>query len=275
MLFKKRKIKIGIAIGSGAVRGYSAIAILEKLDELFKEKEDKITISYISGSSVGAIIGAYYALYEDLDGLKKKIKEMNRKNWLGLLDFNNPLKSILKGEKIKKYFKENFFGDKTFNDLKIPLIIVATNLNDRTKIYFKEGPLIDAIMASISIPGILPPYEIEEKYFVDGGIKEDIPYEILLKKNVDKVIGIKLGNYKNIEFSNYKNNIFNILFYTYYTLLDNTEIKEEYKNKIFFFTPEFEKKKGDFIKFFEFEKYYKPGIKEFKNKKEELLNWLF
>lgn len=95
-LNKMSKKKIGLALGSGAVRGYAIVPILKKL-----EKEG-IEISAISGSSIGALIGAYYSLHGEVDSFMSISKNLTRKDFLKLVDLNNPKVSMIKGKKIKE-----------------------------------------------------------------------------------------------------------------------------------------------------------------------------
>ena len=146
-----KKIKLGLALGSGTARGYAHIPIINFLIK------NNVKIDMISGSSAGAIIGAYFALYGEVKSLEKLLRSITKKESLHLIDLNNPKKSIIKGIRIKKYLEDNFFGSKTFKDTKIPLYISATNIKTKKVVYFNKGKIIDAVMASISVPAIFPP----------------------------------------------------------------------------------------------------------------------
>jgi NTE family protein len=181
--------EIGLALGSGAVRGFALIPIIKRL-----EKED-IPISAISGSSVGALVGAYYALHGEIGSLFDQVKKMERKNYLKLADPNNPKRSLFKGKKIKKFLTDNYFGEKTFKDVNIPLYICATDLVRKKPVYMTRGKLVDAVMASISIPGLVPPYKIGKRRCVDGGVLDPVPIQPLLDRGMRKIVGVNLtGN---------------------------------------------------------------------------------
>ncbi len=259
-------MKIGLALGSGSARGYAHIAIIKALEK------HNIKPDYIAGTSIGAIIGAYYALYEDVDDLISKIKSMRKADLLMLVDLNTPKISLIKGIKIKKFLKENFFKDKTFKDTKIPLTICATDISHKKAVYFEKGKIIDAVMASVSIPGIFPPYKINNAYFIDGGVLHPIPYEILLKKGMDKVIGINLNSISSKN--NKKMDVFHILMDAFSIMMNEIQ-KARNTDKVFILNPVFTlKASADSFKFYELDKFYKPGEEIIKNKIKELKEWL-
>ncbi len=274
-MFFKKKIKknkkIGWALSSGSSRGYATIPIIQEL-----QKNDIIP-DVISASSVGSLIGAYFALYGEVDTLLEKAKSMSKKDFLMLIDLNNPKKSAIKGKKIKKFLEENFFGNATFNDLKIPLIINTTQINNFQSIFFTEGKLVDAIMASISIPGIFPPYKIGDYYYIDGGISKHLPYEVLFRKyNVDKVVAVDvIAGMSEFDDGDIKFSIFNILFHSFYSLLKTTKISNKYKEKVFLLIPKWEEKRvGSAISFHKIDKMVESGKKSIEQYIDEIKVWL-
>ena len=96
---KRSKKKIGLALGSGAVRGFAIIPIIKRL-----EKEG-IEIAAVSGSSIGALIGAYYSIHGEIDSFMDISKDLTRKDFLKLVDLNNPKSSIIKGRKIRDFIQ--------------------------------------------------------------------------------------------------------------------------------------------------------------------------
>ncbi len=228
-----KKKKLGLCLGGGAARGYSLIPIIQKLSR------DGVVPDAVSGASIGSIIGAYYCLNGEVDSLLEEIKKMSKKDFAKLIDLNNPTKSAIKGRRIKKLLQDKFFGNKTFDDLKIPLVIVATDIASFTPVYFTKGKLIDAIMASSSIPGIFPPYKIDGKLYIDGGVSKHIPYKILFTKfNVKKVVAVDLvsGVSKTSKDTN-EYNIVDILFGAFYAILRTAKIEDIYKKKVFLLIP--------------------------------------
>lgn len=178
----KNRARLGLVLGSGSARGLSFIGVLKVFDE------ENIPIDYITGSSIGAIIGGMYASgirAKDIEGIFLHLK-LKR-----FLDFTVPSKGILSGDKIEERIRE-IIKNKKFNELYIPFSIVATDLVKGQRVIFEQGDVAHAIRASIAIPGIFTPVEMEDMILVDGGVTDPIPSDIV-KKHVDKVIAIDLS----------------------------------------------------------------------------------
>jgi NTE family protein len=185
-IFKKdEKKKVGLVLGSGGSWGFSHIGVLKILEE------NKIYPDQIVGCSMGAIIGAYYALNPCVKDLEKIALKLTRFNLMRLVDVTIPKTSLIGGKKIRKFI-EDLIGDKSFSDTKIPLRIVATDLEKGEEVIFSQGKLIDAIMSSISIPGIFPPVCFNGKILVDGGVINPTPINVLKNRVVDIIIGVDL-----------------------------------------------------------------------------------
>ena len=141
------RLKIGLALGSGGARGLAHIGVLKTLEE------NNIPIDYIAGVSSGSIAGAYYSLNGEIDSLEKKVLQLTKKDLLKLIDITSPKRALISGNKIKSFIGE-LISNKSFSDTKIPLRIIATDLCSGEGIQITEGRLVDAIRASISLPGI-------------------------------------------------------------------------------------------------------------------------
>jgi len=189
---KKRKLKVGLALGSGGSWGLAHIGILKVLEE------NNIPIDYIAGSSMGAIIGAIYALNLNVKELEERAFSLTKKDLVKLLDLNIPKVSLIKGNKIRS-FLEKLIGDKYFSDTKIPFKIVTTDLESGKEIVINNGKLVDAIMASISIPGIFPPIRLQEGLLVDGGLINATPTNVVKEMGSDVVIGVDLTMQSKVE----------------------------------------------------------------------------
>lgn len=137
-------------------------------------EEKNIQITEIAGTSMGAIIGAFLAIGTTSDEMQKIVREIS---YLQMIDFD--LKNgFIKGDKIIN-FLEKYFGNTQIQDLKIPLKIIATDLETGEKKVFMNGKIVDAVRASISLPGIFGPHEIDGKFFIDGGVVSNLPLEEL------------------------------------------------------------------------------------------------
>lgn len=180
--------QFSLSLGWGAARGFAHIGVIKRLEEIWATPRE------ISGTSIGAIIGAFYAAgysSNEMTHIANNIKilqlvDLDLKNWL------------FKGNKIIQ-FLEKYIWDKTFADLKIPLTIVATDIDTGEKILFHEWPIINAIRASISIPGVFIPYKYKWMRLVDGWIIENLPISILSKEYPVIAVSVQLGTKKKIR----------------------------------------------------------------------------
>lgn len=189
---KKRKT-VGLALGSGGVRGLAHIGVIRTL------LKHEIPIDYISGCSIGAWIGAHFSLYQDIE----KTADLTARNKLEKLrSFLEPAISggLIKGEKLELLLN-NWLDNSNFEDLKIPLKIAATDLIGNDKIVFSEGKLAPAIRASIGVPGFLKPIIFGHRALVDGGLSNPVPVDLVKDLGAEVVIAVNLdffSGYDNI-----------------------------------------------------------------------------
>ncbi len=185
------KVKIGLVLGSGGSRGLAHIGALK----VFNEKN--IPLTCLTGSSIGALVGAHYALYQDIEKLEQLVLSNNWRTAFKLFDLGGR-GGIIKGEKIKNLLNE-WFQNKNFSDLKIPFAAVATDLVSGEAIAFTQGSLATAVRASISVPSVFRPFLYQKKLLVDGGISQPLPIELAKQLGATKIIVI------NLDASNLKN----------------------------------------------------------------------
>jgi len=162
-----KKYKIGIALSGGGVRGFAHLGILKALNE------HDIYPDIISGASAGALAGLFYA-----DGYtpQESYDIFYDTSLFKFTEVSVPKKGFLSINKISKILKKHIRAKK-FEDLKIPLYIAASNLNDGEIEYFHKGEIIDKVIASASIPILFKPTIINKKTFVDGGVFDNLPTE--------------------------------------------------------------------------------------------------
>lgn len=178
--------KIGLALGSGGARGFAHLGVLK----VFVEKG--IPIDYIAGSSMGALVASLYAAGKDVDRLYKLAKMFKRKYFL---DFTVPKLGFITGNRVKEFIRMFTFG-KNIEELDIPVQIVATDLIKGERVVFKEGPIAEAVRASISIPGIFVPEKINGKILVDGGVIDRVPVTVVREMGADFIIAVDVNNVK-------------------------------------------------------------------------------
>ena len=178
--------KISLALDSGSAKGMAHIGVIEELEE----KGYKITA--IAGTSMGAVVAAYYSLSK-LDILKNWLLSLNKKSTFFTLDFTIS-GGFIGGKKLMQAFEEHL-GDLEFKDTKIPLYIVATNLDTGQEHIFSEGKILHAIRASISVPGVMRPYFYNGNYFVDGAVTNPLPVDILYNNKFKNIVAVHLHEY--------------------------------------------------------------------------------
>jgi NTE family protein len=221
----KEKLKVGLALGGGGARGLAHIGVLKVL------KRENIPIDLIVGTSMGAIIGAAYALKKDISTLEKIVAKYSK---IGVFNINlsfsekekkdkpyffKKMSDFLKkvyafnlelrreylndGEDLKKIIND-LVGDKVFADTKIPFAAVAADLIKGEKVILNQGKLFNALLASASIPGIFPPIILDGKTLVDGGIVDVVPIETARSLGANFIIAVNVSPTlkKRFEFSN-------------------------------------------------------------------------
>ncbi len=190
MLFNLRKKKktVGLALGSGGVRGFAHIGVIEVL------KENDIPIDFIAGTSIGSWVGANYALYQDLEKLKDMTVGKRKEKLASLLDIGFS-GGLVKGDKVKKLLIE-WLDEANFSDTKIPFRTVATDILTGKPEIFSSGPLVNAVQASMAIPSMFKPMAYGDKVLVDGGICDPVPVDIVRQMGADIVIAVNIDNFQ-------------------------------------------------------------------------------
>ena len=180
----KKYPKIGLALGSGGARGLAHIGVLKSLEK------HHIPIDYIAASSIGSIIGAYYATYQDSRKLENLVLSFTTKQGMGLFDFT--IKGgIIKGEKTERFISE-ILENTHFHQLKIPLAVVATDFNTAESVVFTSGNLTKAIRASIAVPAVYQPILYLDKLLADGGLSNPVPVTVASEMGADITIAVNL-----------------------------------------------------------------------------------
>lgn len=185
-----KKRTISLVLGSGAARGLTHIGAIRCLED------HDYDIKYISGSSIGALVGGIYAAGE-LDVYIKWVKALKRRNIIRLLDISFSRKSIFKGEKIIGVLKE-IIKDRTIEDLPIGFTAVATDIVEQKEIWMAHGSLFDAIRASIAVPMIFSPVQRTDRLLVDGGIVNPVPIAPTLNNNTELTVAVALNGLPEI-----------------------------------------------------------------------------
>ena len=177
--------KVGLALGGGAAKGFAHLGVLEVLEK------EKIPVDIIAGTSMGAIIGAFYAYSKDLPSMQGLAIEMGKKRLRIFTDLTIPRTGILSWRKVEKQLY-NYFGKVRFEDLSIPFECVAVDIDSGEEIVLTEGEVWHAIRASASVPVMLPLTEVRGQHLVDGGILNPVPVRLVKSMGADIVIAVNV-----------------------------------------------------------------------------------
>jgi NTE family protein len=189
MKLTKGMKRIGLALGGGGAKGLSHIAFLKALDEM------GIHPTIISGTSIGAVVGAMYAGGLKGGQIERIFDDMGIRRMTGMMDFSVfSTVGILKGKKVEEFLMENLPA-RTFEKLSIPLCVVATDFWKREEVVFRSGDLIPAIRASISVPVMLEPLQLEGRVLTDGGTVNPLPGD-LIRDECDILVAIDVSGAK-------------------------------------------------------------------------------
>jgi NTE family protein len=198
----KKNNSVGLALGGGGVRGLAAVPILKTLDDL------GVSVSFIAGTSMGAILGCLYALGLSGNDIESRVRDhivsrndnfraiyRKRKNllrWLRLFGIATEKGGILSADGAFKYlFKE--ISEHEFQDVKIDFCSIATDYWSGEEIVLDSGPLLPAIKASMAVPGIFHPVKSENRLLFDGGLVNNLPYDWVQDKT-DFCIAVDVSN---------------------------------------------------------------------------------
>ena len=178
---------MGLVLGSGSSRGWAHIGAIEALEA------SGIPIDIVVGSSVGSYVGALYAC-GSLTSLKDFVLRMDGKKVFSYFDVVFPRSGLLDGtRKVKELFSMHTDVE-NFADLDIPVAMVATDLKKGVKVVLKSGNIMEALRATMSIPGLFAPVRIKERWLVDGGLVDPVPVGVAKAMGADVVIAVDLNS---------------------------------------------------------------------------------
>ena len=177
--------KIGLALGGGAARGLSHIGVLKILEE------NKIYPDVITGTSIGALIGALYAGGASIKDIEQMAVGLNFKRLALLADITLPVSGLISGKRVISLIK-SILGDLTFSQLNCEFACVATDIITGEQVVLREGSLVEAVRASISLPGIFTPVRIIDRHLVDGGLVNEVPVSVCREMGAEYVIGVNV-----------------------------------------------------------------------------------
>lgn len=176
--------RIGLALGSGAARGWSHIGVIRVLEQA------GISPEIVCGTSIGSLVGAAYAAGK-LDSLESWVNELNWQAIVGLLDVKMG-GGLIEGGKLVGFLRKQL-DDQHIEQLPKAFACVATDLANGREIWLREGPVVDAVRASIAMPGLFTPVLNDGRLLVDGGLVNPVPVSLCRAMGADIVIGVDLN----------------------------------------------------------------------------------
>lgn len=176
---------IGLALGSGAARGWAHIGVIAALEQ------EGIRPDVVCGCSIGALVGAAYVSGKVVD-LGEWVSSLEWHDVVGMLDLSFR-GGLIRGEKVLAHCAQHFFA-KDFSEVDRPFACVSTELASGREVWLREGRLADAVRASIALPGLFSPVERNGRVLVDGGLVNPVPVSLCRALGADIVIAVELGS---------------------------------------------------------------------------------
>ncbi|WP_366921613.1 patatin-like phospholipase family protein [Metallumcola ferriviriculae] len=195
------KPRVGLALGAGAARGLAHIGVLQVL------QEENVPIDLIAGSSIGSVFGAMLACRQDFHRLERLILEIRQKQFI---DISVPRMGLLKGNKVEEMLRL-LTHNKNFDQLDLPLFVVAVDLVKGEKVIINEGNVAEAVRASIAIPGIFKPVLAGGRVLVDGAVMDRVPIAVTREQGAEIVIAVDVKFGGSERKTQQVNNIFDVI----------------------------------------------------------------
>ncbi|MFQ5344805.1 MAG: patatin-like phospholipase RssA [Mariprofundus sp.] len=181
-----RKESVGLALGSGSARGWAHIGVIHALAKL------GIKPDIVCGSSIGALVGASMASGQ-LETLENWLRDLTVPDIIRLVDLSLTGGGLIQGNKLSQAFCD-FVEDVDIESLPLSYGAVATDLNAGREIWFRSGSLLNAVRASIALPGLFPPVQEHGHWLVDGGLVNPVPVSMCRAMGADIVIAVNLNS---------------------------------------------------------------------------------
>lgn len=183
-----KRPRIGIALGGGAARGWAHIGILKQLAQM------GIRPDIIAGCSIGSIVGAAYAA-DNLTKLEKWALSLGKLEMMRYFELKTTFNGFAHQQKLREFFHQYVCAEQqNIGGLKKPFATVAADLHSGEEIWLREGKVIDAVWASIALPGLFPPVAYKDSWLMDGGLVNPVPVSLCRTLGADIVIAVNLNS---------------------------------------------------------------------------------
>ncbi len=179
--------RVGLALSGGGARGLAHIGLLKVLER------EGVRVDYLAGTSMGGVIAAGYAAGLSPEYLEEEALRMSRYSQLArLFDLSLPGGGLVEGKKVREYLARHL-GERTFAELAIPLALVAVDLASGEEVVLTEGSVVDAVRATISLPGVFAPVRLDDRLLVDGGVLNNLPADVVRRMGAEVVIAVDVS----------------------------------------------------------------------------------
>ncbi|TRW49620.1 patatin-like phospholipase RssA [Aliidiomarina halalkaliphila] len=186
-----KPLKIGLALGSGAARGWAHIGVIKALEDMGVE------VDIVTGTSIGSLVGGAYAAGK-LDELEQWVLDMDRWTVFNLLDFGFSSGGMVSGKKVFEHARERF-GKLDVQELPRKYAAIATDLYTGKEIWLREGDLFSVARASCAMPGLLAPRAFDGRWLVDGALVNPVPVSLARALDADFVIAVHLNSQVHVD----------------------------------------------------------------------------
>ena len=181
----RSKYKLGLALSGGGARGLAHIGFLKVLER------EHIPVDYLSGTSMGSIIGAAYARGMELSQMEEEVlNSTTTRSMMRLVSLSPPTRGFLEVNKVRSVLSRFIPEALTFDELNIPLAVCATDLIHSEAVSLYKGEVLPAVMASCAVPGIFPAVNYPPYRLVDGGVLNNLPVDLVKGLGAEKIIAI-------------------------------------------------------------------------------------
>lgn len=180
-----RNRRVGLALGSGGAKGLAHLSVIEVLESM------GIPIQMIAGSSIGAVVGALYGC-GSLGRFKEDILGLTLREMITFMDPVVPRSGLIDGKGTMKFLERYIPGDARIEDLRIPLAVVATDYENGMPVIIRSGSVLEALRASISIPGVFVPVRYRDTLLVDGGVSNPLPVNVVKRMGAGITVAVNL-----------------------------------------------------------------------------------
>ncbi len=177
---------LGLALGSGSFRGPAHIGVIKTI------LKNNLPIDYLAGASIGSLVAAHYAVFQDIKKLETDMIGNQREKLSLLLDLSRG-GGLLTGDRLERFLRQ-LLQNAQFKDAKIPLKIIATDLVEGETFVFQKGDLATAVRASVSVPLTFKPVKFKDKLLIDGGASNPVPDDVVRSMGADVVVSVNLYN---------------------------------------------------------------------------------